>query len=252
MVAAAPDTFLGAGLQTCRQVIDKGLIGEPTAATAFMAVPGHERWHPNPGFFYKEGGGPLLDMGPYYLTALVTLLGSVKSVNGLAKATHSQRTITSQPLCGQKIEVEVNTHLSASLLFESGVIATIIMSFDVHKHNLPKLEIYGTRGALSLPDPNTFEGPVRVYHPEQADLGWQDVPLCNPYSGFHRGIGAADLATALRSGRQHRATGEQAAHVLDAMLAVEESASSGSTIELQTSIHRPEPLPLGLSLGELD
>jgi len=252
LVAAAPDTFLGAGLQTCRQVMDQGLIGQPTAATAFMAVPGHERWHPNPSFFYKEGGGPLLDMGPYYLTALVALLGPIARVSGLAKTTYPERTITSQPQYGHKIQVEVNTHLSASLEFKSGVIGTAIMSFDVHKHSLPSLEIYGTEGALSLPDPNTFEGPVRLYRPQQAEPAWKDVPLNSPYTGHHRGIGVADLASAIRRGRVHRATGEQAAHVLDAMLAIEESAASGTAIELQTSIHRPDPLPTGLSLGELD
>ncbi len=252
LTAAAPDTFLGAGIQTCRKVIDDGWIGEPTAATAFLAGPGHESWHPNPEFYYKKGGGPLLDMGPYYLTALVNLLGPIKRVSGMAKITYPERTITSEPEYGRKITVEVNTHICASLEFDTGVIATMIMSFDVQKHNLPRIEIYGTEGTLSAPDPNTFGGPVQIFRPNQPEPVWHDIPLISPYHGQFRGIGAADLAYAITGSRPHRATGGLATHVLDAMLAIEESASQHRSIELETAVERPAMVPPISRVGQLD
>jgi len=252
LTAAAPDTFLGAGIQTCRKAIDDGWIGEPTAATAFLAGPGHESWHPNPEFYYQTGGGPLLDMGPYYLTALVNLLGPIKRVSGLAKMTYPERTITSESKYGQKIPVEVNTHISASLEFASGVITTMIMSFDVQRHNLPRIEVYGTEGTLSVPDPNTFGGPVQIFRPHQPEPVWHTVPLISPYQNQCRGIGAADLAYAITGSRPHRASGELAAHVLDAMLAIEESSSQRRSVELETTVKRPAIVPPGLRMGELD
>jgi len=252
LTAAAPDTFLGAGIQTCRKVIDDGWIGEPTAATAFMAGPGHESWHPNPEFYYQQGGGPLLDMGPYYLTALVNLLGPIKRVSGLAKTTYRERTITNSSRYGEIIPVQVYTHFSASLEFRSGVLATMIMSFDVHRHHLPGIEIYGTEGTLLVPDPNTFAGPVRVFRPQQPEPLWHEIPLTSPYYRKSRGIGAADLAYAITGSRPHRATGALATHVLDAMLAIEESASRRTCVELETTVERPAIIPPGLRLGELD
>jgi len=162
LVGGAPDTFLGAGYQTCRKLIDDGWIGEPVAATAFMTCHGHESWHPAPEFYYKIGGGPMFDMGPYYLTALVTLLGPAKRVTGSARITFPERTITSRPLYGKVVEVEVPTHVAGVVDFESGAVATVITSFDVWAANLPRIEIYGSEGSLSCPDPNTFGGPVRL------------------------------------------------------------------------------------------
>ncbi len=162
-IGCAPDTFLGAGLQTCRKLIDEGAIGMPVAATAFMLCHGHEVWHPNPEFYYQAGGGPMFDMGPYYLTALVSLLGPVTRVTGSARASFPEREIGSLPKKGQKIKVEVPTQVAGLLDFASGVICTIITSFDVWSHTLPHLEIYGSEGTLSLPDPNTFGGPVRLW-----------------------------------------------------------------------------------------
>ena len=251
LTSSAPDTFLGAGIQTCRKLIDDGWIGEPTAATAFLALPGHESWHPDPEFYYDIGGGPVLDMGPYYLTALVNLLGPIKRVAGMAKATFPERVIGSGPKRGTKVPVHIDTHLTACLEFHSGVILTLIMSFDVQRHHLPHIEIYGSDGTLSVPDPNTFGGPVRIYRPHQPEPMWQEIPMISPYHGESRGIGAADLALAIRGVRPHRATGELATHVLDAMLAIEESARQHGEIELATTVARPAMLPLVSRVGEL-
>ncbi|MBT4512335.1 MAG: Gfo/Idh/MocA family oxidoreductase [Chloroflexi bacterium] len=251
LTSSAPDTFLGAGIQTCRKVIDDGWIGMPTAATAFMAVPGHELWHPDPEFYYAEGGGPILDMGPYYLTALVNLLGPIKRVVGMSKATFPERVIASGPKRGNRVPVDIDTHISACLEFESGVIATMIMSFDVQAHSLPHLEIYGTEGTLSVPDPNIFQGPVRVFRPNQQEMGWQEMPMISPYHMESRGIGAADLALAIRGIRPHIATGELATHVLDAILSIEESAHKQEKIDLVTTVKRPAILPLVSRIGDI-
>jgi predicted dehydrogenase len=148
LVGCAPDTVLGGGIQTCRKLIDDGAIGRPIAFTANMLCHGHENWHPNPEFYYQTGGGPLFDMGPYYLTSLVMMLGPVKSVTALAKTTFAERLITSEPLRGKKIEVKTPTHLCGGLEFEQGAIGTVTMSFDVWTTHLPLLEIYGSEGSL--------------------------------------------------------------------------------------------------------
>jgi predicted dehydrogenase len=249
-VGGAPDTFLGGGLQTCRKLIDDGWIGEPIGATAFMLCHGHESWHPNPAYYYQPGAGSMFDMGPYYLTALTTLMGPVRRVTGLARITFPERTITSQPLYGTKIKVNTPTHVASVLEFASGAIGTILTSFDVWAHELPYIEIYGTEGSLSVPDPNTFGGPVRVWRAGAAE--WSDVLLSHGYTENSRGIGVADMAYALRSGRPHRASGELAYHVLDIMHASLESAREGRHIELTSTCSRPAPLPMGLSQGVLD
>ena len=246
-LGAAPDTFLGGGLQTCRQLIDEGAIGEPVAATAFMLIPGHERWHPQPDFYYQPGGGPLFDMGPYYLTALVSLLGPVRRVTGSARATFPQRIIRSKPRAGERIAVEVPTHLAAVLDFASGAIATLVTSFDVWASEAPKLEIYGSEGTLSLPDPNTFGGPVRIRG--AGDDGWRHVPVTRPFVTNCRGLGLADMAAALRGGAlhvpAHRASGELAYHVLEVMHAVETASREGSHVAIASTCARPAPLDEG-------
>ncbi|MCD6287094.1 MAG: Gfo/Idh/MocA family oxidoreductase [Anaerolineae bacterium] len=249
-VGGAPDTFLGGGHQTCRKLIDDGWIGEPIAATAFMTCHGHESWHPSPVFYYEIGGGPMFDMGPYYLTALVNMMGPVRRVSGEARITFPQRTITSKPLYGTVIDVETPTHIASTLQFESGAIGTIITSFDVWSANLPRIEIYGTEGSLSVPDPNGFGGPVRVRRAGATE--WQEVPLTHGYTENSRGIGVADLANALQSGRAHRASGELTYHVLDIMHATLDSAREGRYIELESRCERPAPLPMGLLHGRLD
>jgi predicted dehydrogenase len=244
-LGAAPDTFLGGGLQTCRQLIDEGAIGEPVAATAFMLIPGHERWHPQPDFYYQPGGGPLFDMGPYYLTALVSLLGPVRRVTGSARATFPERTIRSEPRAGERIAVEVPTHLAAVLDFASGPIATLVTSFDVWASKVPKLEIYGSEGSLGLPDPNTFAGPVRVRG--ASDDAWRDVPVTRPFTKNSRGLGLADMAAALRGGvlPAHRASGELAYHVLEVMHAVETASREGRHVAIASTCQRPAPLDEG-------
>jgi predicted dehydrogenase len=254
-VGCAPDTFLGAGIQTCRKLIADGAIGEPIAATAFMMCHGHESWHPAPTFYYQKGGGPMFDMGPYYLTALTALIGPMRRVAGMARVTFPTRTITSQPLNGTVINVEVPTHVAGLIEFAPGAsgaiaVGTIITSFDVWAATLPPIEIHGTRGSLGVPDPNGFGGPVRVRLAGEGE--WRDVPLTHPYAEGGRGIGIADMAYALRSGRPHRASGELAAHVLEAMHAFHTASDQGRTVELTMPCTQPAPLPIGLRQGELD
>lgn len=249
-IGCAPDTFLGGGLQTCRKLVDEGVIGEPVAATAFMMSHGHESWHPNPEFYYQRGGGPMFDMGPYYLTALVAIIGPVKRVSGMTRITFAERTVTSQPKFGQTIRVEAPTHVTGLLEFANGAIGTLIQTFDVWAANLPRLEIHGTEGSLSLPDPNTFGGPVRVRLKDKRE--WEDVPLSHIYTENSRGLGVADMAAAMRLGRAHRANGELAFHVLDIMQAVHEASDLGKTLDLTSTCERPAMLPLGLAPGAVD
>ncbi len=249
-VGCAPDTFLGGGLQTCRKVIDSGWIGEPVSATAFMQCHGHEHWHPDPEFYYAEGGGPMLDMGPYYLTALVSLLGPVARVSGATRKAFSERVVTSEPKRGAVIPVETPTHYAGVMEFANGAVGTIITSFDVWAHNLPRLEIHGTEGSLSLPDPNTFGGPVRVWRRDHG--AWEDVPLAFGHADNSRGIGVADMAAAMRSGRPHRANGEMALHVLEVMRAFEIASSEGVCAAIKTACGAPAPFPPGLQDGETD
>ena len=248
-VGCAPDTFLGAGIQTCRKLIDDGWIGEPVASTAFMTCHGHESWHPDPEFYYEVGGGPMLDMGPYYLTAMVNLMGPVQRVSGMTRITFPERTITSQPKFGTKVKVDVPTHVAGIVDFANGAIATIIQSFDVWAANLPSIEIYGTEGSMSVPDPNGFGGSVKVRRPGSE---WMDMPLTHIYPENSRGIGVADMAYGLRSGRKHRASGALAYHVLDLMHAFHDASDQGKHIMLESTCERPAPLPMGLRHGLLD
>ena len=249
-VGCAPDTFLGAGLQTCRKVIDDGLIGEPIGATAFMTSHGPENWHPDPEFVYQVGGGPMLDMGPYYLTALTTLIGPVRRVTGSARITFPERKITSQPKFGTMMTVEVPTHIAGILDFQNGAVGTILMSFDVWAAELPRLEIYGTEGSLSLPDPNTFGGPVRIKR--AADTDWAQVALSHAYAENWRGLGLSDMAAAMKSGRAHRASGALAFHVLDIMHAIHDASRESKHVKLGSGVERPAAMPVDLVEGQID
>ncbi len=249
-VGSAPDTFLGAGIQTCRKLIDDGWIGRPVSCTAFMQCAGHESWHPSPEFYYELGGGPMLDMGPYYLTALVNLLGPVKRITGSTQSAFKTRTITSQPKFGKVVPVETPTHLAGVMDFANGVVGTIITSFDVVAHHLPNIEIHGTEGSLQVPDPNCYGGPVRVFRRGMKE--WQDVPLTHGYAENSRGIGVADMALAIQQKRQHRANGDLAYHVLDLMLSFQEASESGKHILVKSTCERPAPLPMGLANGLLE
>jgi predicted dehydrogenase len=240
-VGGAPDTFLGAGLQTCRELIDQGQIGEPVGATAFMMGHGHESWHPDPEFYYKPGGGPMFDMGPYYLTALVSLIGPVRRVTGSAQIIFPERTITSQPKAGTKIAVETPTTIAGIMDFTNGAVGTIVTSFDTWAANLPRIEIYGTEGSLQVPDPNGFGGPVRIWRRETRE--WQDIPVTRPYAENTRGIGVADMAYAVQEGREPRAGGALTFHVLEAMNGFLIASEQGRHYEMTSTCHRPEALP---------
>ena len=249
-LGSAPDTFLGGAHQTARQCIDQGLIGRAVGGTAFFMCPGHERWHPNPGFYYQPGGGPMLDMGPYYITDLVNLLGPVESVIGVATRPRSERTISSEPLKGQRIPVHIATHVTGALLFVSGAAVSVTMSFDVAKHRHVPLEIYGEAGSLLVPDPNFFGGQI-----EFAATGeqWREIPTEHGYAdGNFRVIGVADMAQALRSNRPHRASGALAFHVLEVMEAFQISSDEGRAIAIGSRPPRPAPMPTKLKFGELD
>jgi len=239
-VGCAPDTFLGGGLQTCRKLIDDGAIGEPVAATARLLTHGPEDWHPDPAFFYQHGAGPMFDMGPYYLTTLATLIGPVRRVSGSARTTFPERTVTSAPKSGTKIEVNTPTHVTGVMDFENGAVGTIITSFDVWTEHAPQVEIFGSEGSLMLPDPNTFGGPVRLWRADGNE--WTDILLTHNHTRTCRGIGLIDMARALRSGEQHRATGELGYHVLEVMHAFYDSSREGRHIDVKSSFERPAPL----------
>ena len=230
-LSAAPDTCLGWSHQRALQVLNDGLIGRAVAASAVMLCHGHESWHPNPSFFYKPGAGPLLDMGPYYITALVSLMGPVVSVQGAAQTTFSEREVYSEPLKGAKIRVEVPTHVAALLQFESGAIATLVTSFDVWDSKTPHIEIHGSLGSMVLPNPNWFDGEVLLCRSE--DRVWRSLSPAVNEPEDRRGLGIIDLAQAVRSGQEPRLSGELGLHVLEIMEAIALSAELGERIEVQ-------------------
>lgn len=249
-VGCAPDTFLGAGFQTCRKLIDDGWIGRPVAGSAFMMGRGPERWHPNPAFFYQTGAGPMFDMGPYYVTALVHLLGPVKRVAAVTSRAFETRIATCEAQFGRELAVEVPTHHAGVLEFHSGASITTTLSFDVYKHGHGPIEIYGTEGSLKCPDPNTFGGPVSLWTPTEGE--WREQAFSHRYASNMRGIGAADMAMSiLHSDYPQRASGEVAYHALEVMHAFEASSQSGTHVDLESKPERPAPLPLGLIEGRL-
>ena len=247
-VGCAPDTFLGGGHQTVRGLIDSGAIGKPVAATAFMMSSGPESWHPNPHFYYHVGGGPLFDMGPYYLTALVQALGPVRRVAAIASRARAQRIVGSQPHAGDAIDVQVDTHASGTLEFHSGAVATVAMSFDVRRHSNRFIEIHGLDASLSAPDPNGFGGKVRL----SKGRDWEEAPLTHGYTENMRSIGLADMCMGIRTGRRHRCDGHLAQHVLEVMAAFGESSASDKHVPIHSKPERPSPLPTGLANGKLD
>lgn len=249
-VGCAPDTFLGAGLQTCRKLLDDGWIGRPASGTAFMMSSGPESWHPNPAFFYQKGAGPLMDMGPYYIAALVHLLGPVASVVAATSAPRRERLATCKEQFGKLLPVEVATHNSGSLVFNSGAVVSMTVSFDVHAHRHSPIEIYGSSGSLIVPDPNTFGGPVSVNR--VGSTGWAEMPLTHGYQGNSRGIGVADMAHAIRSGRPHRCDASLAFHALEVMQAFDKSQATGHRVDIGHAVERPAAFPLDLLPGVLD
>ena len=251
-VGCAPDTFLGAGIQTARKLLDHGAIGRPVAFTAFMMNRGHESWHPNPQFYYEPGGGPMFDMGPYYLTALFNLFGPVRRLSGMAAVAVPDRTITSQPRAGTKIRVETPDHVCGTIEFESGPVGSIIQSFATHHPTYDAghpITVYGTEGTMKVPDPNTFDGPVMLCRGEEA--AWREMPHTF-HKGYGRSVGLADMCHAIRSGRPHRASGRLGFAVLDAMQGFLESSETGNAFRPSARVERPAPMPAHLPFGILD
>ncbi len=251
LVGCAPDTFLGAGLQTARKMIDDGWIGDVFSGTAFLMSRGPESWHPNPAFFYELGGGPMFDMGPYYITALIHLLGPVKEIVGVTSRAFEERTATCKEQFGKLLPVSVSTHNSGTLVFHSGAVVTVTVSFDVHRHGHGPIELYGSEGSLKVPDPNTFGGPLEIWTAGSSE--WRSQAQCFPYSENSRSIGAADMAYAVLSGgkRVHRSSGALAYHVLEVMHAFENSSSLKKYVTIESKPPQPDPLPLGLIKGWL-
>ncbi|MFE7404565.1 Gfo/Idh/MocA family protein [Isoptericola sp. NPDC057559] len=239
-VGCAPDTVLGTGVQTARKAVDDGLVGTPVAATATMVTPGHERWHPNPDFYYQPGGGPLLDMGPYYVTALVTLLGPVESVVGSASRPRSVRTVGSGPRAGEQVPVDVDTHVTGVLRHESGALSTLVMSFDTVASRASRIEVHGDQGSLVVPDPNNFDGTVELHRLGGA---WEELPASAGYRDAGRGYGLADLA-ATPPDATARANGDLAFHVLDVMTSLLTAADKGTSVAVASTCERPAAVPL--------
>ena len=268
----APDTVLGAGIQTCRRLIETDMIGEIVGASCAMICHGHENWHPSPAFLYQKGAGPMMDMGPYYITALVELLGEARAVSAMTKRSFAERVIGSTPHFGEKIRVEADTWLSGNILFANGAIAQVLTTFDVHydRYAQARFEIYGTKGTLVVPDPNTFGGPVLLYRPEDqkaepavdpalekvrpesAYSSYKEIPLLFDYRENSRGLGLADMCRAIETGRPFRTDARRQRHVLEIMTAFSKSGESGQQIALQTRDYPVKAMKNGLLHGVLD
>lgn len=254
-LGSAPDTFLGASHQAVRRAVDEGRVGRVVAGAATFATPGMEGWHPNPAFFFKRGGGPVLDIGCYPITQLVNCLGPVESVIAHASRGRNTRTVTSEPRKGEVIEVEVPTTVNGVLAFANGANVSFTASWDVWKHTRLPIELYGTEGTILNPDPNFFGGPVKI---SQRNGDWQDLPIEGyPFGkptrknnagvevADYRMAGVLDMACAIAEGRPHRANGDLALHVLEVMEALERSSVEGRQIRIETFCERPEPVPRG-------
>ncbi|GAA4839624.1 Gfo/Idh/MocA family oxidoreductase [Luteimicrobium xylanilyticum] len=243
-VGSAPDTVLGTGIQTARAAIEDGLVGDAFGAAVAWSAPGHELWHPAPAFYYQPGGGPLLDMGPYYLTSLVTFFGPVVRVTGSTTRTQRARTVASGPAAGTPVPVDVDTHVVAILEHAGGVVSTVTMSFEVWGTKTPLFEVYGTQGTLSVPDPNGFSGTVAVLTAaDRQDRTWRDLPVAAGYADASRGAGLADMARAIETNRPHRASGDLAFHVLEIMEAIGGAGRDHAVVELTSTVDRPAAVP---------
>ena len=238
-VGSAPDIFLGEALQVARRAVDEGRIGQPVGAVALSVRAGPEDWHPNPGFFYQPGAGPLFDLGPYFVSALVFLLGSVRRVTSVARASFPERLIRGGPLAGTRIPVSTPTNVAGALDFTGGAVGLLLASFDVVASELPWLEIHGSEGTLILPDPGEYGGTVRFSG--RGDTEWVELYRA-PVHGDDRGIGAAEMAEAMRADRPHRASGELGRHVVDVLSSLLEASEAGRAIDLTTTCDRPAPM----------
>jgi len=241
LLGCAPDTVLGAGLQTARRMIAAGMIGVPQTALALMQNPGPERWHPDPAFLFQRGAGPLFDIGPYYLSWLATIFGPAGQVAAAGHRSRDTRVIASGPQAGTEFRVEVPTHVSALVEYLQGAVATLILSFESPLPRNGFVEITGTEATLSLPDPNRFDGEIRLRAADADD--WQVLPTAGAADG--RGLGVLDLARALRGGGRPRASGELGWHVLETMEAIGRSVAEHSFEPVRSAFSRPEPLDPG-------
>jgi predicted dehydrogenase len=251
-LGCAPDTFLGGSIQTAIKLVADGWIGDTIAGgVAMVTEHGYETFHPQVDSFYRKGGGPLLDLGPYYVAALVAMLGPVARVTAASRATFPERIVGVGPRRGERIAVEVPTHVTGALEFESGALVTLLASWDVWATNLPYIELYGSAGSLSVANPDEFHGEPRLRRagreeleqppPPPGSVHWSPVPLVQQ-GDVSRGIGVADIAMAIVENRPHRASAELALHVLEALLALETASSNGRHVEIESRCERPEPL----------
>jgi predicted dehydrogenase len=238
-VGCAPDTFLGAGLQSARRAIMRGDIGVPLTALSLFQSHGPEVWHPNPAFLFKHGAGPLFDIGPYYLTALAQCLGRFRRVAAVGSQSRATRVIRSGPRSGEVFDVDVPTHVSVLAEFDGGVSSTSIISFDSPRVRTGLVEITGTEAVLSVPDPDFFDGNLRICR--TGDNDWIDIPTTGPTNG--RGIGVLDMARSIRGGVPHRASGELAYHVLDTMASIEQAVDSGCHVDVASTAPVTLPIP---------
>jgi predicted dehydrogenase len=249
-IGCAPDTILGGGFQTARKLIDDGLIGRPIGGTAYFLSPGPESWHPNGDFLFKRGAGPVFDMGPYYLTALVQLLGPIDRLFAAGQISRQERVIGSGQRKGEKFKVEVPTFVTAILVFASGASVHLGISFDVLGHEHKPIEIYGIDGSLLVPDPNTFGGNVRLI---RSGGGWQDMPHTHAYGDRNwRGIGLAEMVEAIRQGLPHRTSAEVAFHVLEVMEQITDIAVQGGERKINSTCERPRPLSPMTAISTLE
>jgi predicted dehydrogenase len=242
-LGSAPDTVLGTGTQTARAIIDDGGIGRPIAATAVWGSAGHESWHPNPDFYFLPGGGPLMDMGPYYIASLVQMLGPVVAVVGSASRLRSERVIGRGTREGERIPVEVDTHVTGILEHANGALSTITTSFDSVRTSAAPIEVHGETGSLSVPDPNLFGGEVSIHAVDATE--WGAVSDRAGYVDAARGTGLLDMLAAPAEA-DVRASGRLGLHTLEIMTAILESAHSGGRVLLETTVERPPIVPLGL------
>lgn len=250
LVGCAPDTFLGGGLQTGCKLVADGWIGKPYAAHASIWMGNFaDGMHPNFHNFFRLGGDPLLDMGPYYITALVALLGPVKRVLGMAGQLQESITVQNpqSPRYGEQVQVAAPMNAAACLEFHSGVLGSLQAAKEGFGY-FPRLELYGTAGNLILPDPNFFGGPI-IWQGSNGEV--KEMPCSHSFTAESRGLGLADLAEAIREDRQPRASGQLASHVLAALLGVLDSASTGQAVAISTACEKPPALPLGLKYGWL-
>ncbi len=252
-LGAAPDTVLGAGVQEARALIDAGAIGKPLTGLAAVMSHGMEHWHPNPGFFFRPGAGPVFDMGPYYLSALVTLLGPVASVQAAGQIGFAERTVTTpgSSMHGQSIKVETLTNVHALLDFASGAHVTFLASWDVWKHGVPPIELHGQKASLRLPDPNWFGGDLliagksedwRTIRTDGKTFGVKNWPTGAPKIANDRGLGLAEMARAIVEQRPHRANGSIALHVLAVMAGILEAAAECRRVAISPACEQPDPL----------